>query len=89
MIADTGKVLDATTSNQHDRVLLQIVPFPRYVAGDFHAVGQLDAGHFTQRGVGLFGGLREDAKADASLLRARFQRGAGGLVSGLLTALSY
>ena len=35
VVANTGEVTDATAANQDDRVLLEIVTFPRDVGGHF------------------------------------------------------
>src|SRR5690348_16471795 len=54
VIADPGEILDASAADQDHRVLLEIVPNPRDVRGDFLAVGQPDAGDFAQRRIRLF-----------------------------------
>src|SRR5215813_4690783 len=44
VIADAGEVLHAASPDQHDRVLLQIVPDPGDVRRHLEAVGQPDPG---------------------------------------------
>ena len=39
VIAHTWQVLDSTAPYQDDRVLLQVVAFPRNVRGYFHSIG--------------------------------------------------
>src|SRR5699024_12594376 len=71
------------------------------IGGDFVAVGETDTGDLPQRGVGLLGGGGTNGGADASLLGRRqiggtvlqgvhtfLQRGSGGLVGDLLSALA-
>src|SRR5215472_1310505 len=48
VIAHAGKVLDAASTDKHDRVLLQVVSNTRDVRGHFDAVGQTHAGYFAQ-----------------------------------------
>src|SRR5947208_5836797 len=55
VIADSGEILDAAAANQHDRMLLQIVPHAGYISGYFDSVGQTHAGHFSQSRIGLLG----------------------------------
>jgi hypothetical protein len=69
VISDSGKVLDATTAYQDDRVLLQVVAFARNVSRHFHAVGKSDSGYLAQGGIGLLGSLRSHLNTDAPLLR--------------------
>src|SRR5262249_302986 len=49
VVADTGEILDTASANQHDRVLLQIVPDTGDVRGHFDPVGQANARDLTQR----------------------------------------
>src|SRR5262245_57559172 len=74
LVAHAREVLDAASADQHDRVLLQVVPDARDVAGDLHAVREAHAGDLAQRGVRL---LRRDgvhARAHAALLRRAAER---------------
>jgi hypothetical protein len=74
VVTYTRKVLDTTTTDQHDAVLLEVVAFARDVSVDLFRVGETYTGHLTHSGVRLFrrGGVH--TYADTSLLRARIQR---------------
>ena len=48
MVANPREVLDAPTADQHDGVLLQIVPDARDVSGHFNTIGESDTGYFAQ-----------------------------------------
>src|SRR5262249_50727237 len=48
VVAYARQVADATAADKHDRVLLEVVSFPRDVRGYLNAVGQADAGHLAQ-----------------------------------------
>src|SRR3954464_4819787 len=69
VVAHAGEVLDAAAADEHDRVLLQVVAFAADVADHLEAVGQAHLRHFPERGVGLLGRRRIDARAHAALLR--------------------
>ena len=73
MVTNTRKILNTTTADQHDRVLLQVVALTRDVARDFDPVREPDARDFSQRRVRLLRCLREDPDTDAALLRAVLQ----------------
>src|ERR1700730_3991146 len=68
VVADAGDLLDAAAADQHHRVLLEIVPDPGDVGGHLDLAGQPDAGHLAEGRVGLLGGGRVDAHADATAL---------------------
>ena len=51
VVTNAGKVLDATPAHQHDRMLLQVVPFTGDVSVDFATIGQAHAGDLAQRRV--------------------------------------
>src|ERR1043165_5775768 len=53
VVLDRRQVLDPAAANQHDRVLVEVVPDPRDVGRDLHLVGQADACDLAQRGVRL------------------------------------
>src|SRR5512136_866896 len=53
MVPNPRQILDASTSHQHHRVLLQVVPFAPDVGGDFLSVAHADARDFPQRRVRL------------------------------------
>ena len=75
VVAHARQVLDTTATDEHDRVLLEVVTLAADVGGDLESVGQAHAGDLTQGGVGLLGGRRIDAGADAALLRTGLQGG--------------
>ena len=70
-VPDTTEVLRTAAVHQHDRVLLQVVPFPGDVTGDLDARGEPDARDLPQGGVGLTGRDGPDTSADATPLRVR------------------
>lgn len=45
VVADTRQVFDATASNQHDRMLLEVMALTADVGSDFYPVGQADPGN--------------------------------------------
>jgi hypothetical protein len=75
VVTNAGKIADTTTTDEHDRVLLEVVPFARDVNRDFLGVGKSHAGDFPERRVGLLGGHRADLKTHATLLRAAVKHG--------------
>src|ERR1700733_7157077 len=88
VIADTGEVANAAPTDEHDRVLLQVVADARDVGGDLDLRGQTDTGHLAERRVGLLGRGRVHANADATPLRASPKRAGLGLVCRLGAALA-
>src|SRR3954468_9638727 len=53
LVAHARKVLDATATHEHHRVLLEVVALARDVGRDFHAVRKPDAGDLAKRRVRL------------------------------------
>src|ERR1700704_6159561 len=74
VVADTGEVLDAATTDQDDRVLLEVMPDPGDIGGDLLAGGEAHARDLPKRRVRLLGGGRIDTHADAPPLRGALQR---------------
>src|SRR5262245_7120623 len=74
VITDPGKVLHAAATDEHDRMLLQVVPHPGDVGRHLDAVRQPYARDLAQRGIRLLRRRGEDARADAPLLRAGDER---------------
>src|ERR1039457_1637842 len=70
VVANTGEVTNAASTNQHDRVLLEVVTDARDVGRDLDLGGQADTGHLAERRVGLFGRGRVHADADPAALGA-------------------
>src|ERR1700730_5343632 len=89
VIANAREILDAATTNQDQRMLLQIVADTRNVRRDLDAVGQPHAGHFSQRRVRLLWRLGEDTHADAALLRAVLQGRTLRLADDLLPSVPH
>ena len=77
MVTDAREVLDAAAADHDGRVLLEVMPFPADVGGDFVAVGQTDTGILPEGGVRLLRGHGADTGADAPLL-------GGGLIAAAL-----
>src|SRR5437867_1813364 len=75
VIADAGQILHSAAANQHERVLLQVVPDAGDVGRHLDPVGEPHARDLAQRRVRLLRRLGEDAHADAALLRADLQGG--------------
>src|SRR4029077_14282334 len=72
VVLDRRQVLHSTAGDEHDRVLLEVVPDARDVGRDLHLVGQAHAGDLAQGGVRLLRRHGPNLQADASLLgRAR------------------
>src|SRR5438309_718487 len=70
VIAHARQILNATASDEHDRVLLQVVADTRNVSRNFNPVREPDARDFSQRRVRLLRCLGIDTSTDPSLLRA-------------------
>src|SRR4051794_16766753 len=77
VIADARKVLYTTTTNQHNRMLLKVMPNARDISSDFDSVGQTHTSNLPQRRIRLLRGGSVHASADTTLLRAALQRRAG------------
>src|SRR5262245_14862789 len=70
LVADTGQVADTTPADEHDRVLLQVVPDTRDVGGDLDLAGQPDTRHLAESRVRLLRCGRVDTRAHTAALRA-------------------
>src|SRR5699024_5868466 len=88
LVADTGQVLHTAATNEHNRVLLQVVALTGDVRGDLHAAGELDTGDLAQGRVGLLRGGGVHASAHATPLRAPLERRGLGLRGLVLAALT-
>ena len=69
MVTNAGKILNLTTTDQHNRVLLQVVSFTRYVGQNLKSIRQPYPGHFTKRRIWLSGRNCSNLNAYTSLLR--------------------
>src|SRR5581483_1942271 len=74
LVAEARQVLHSTAADQHDGVLLQVVPLTRDVRADLHRVRQTHARDLAQSRVRLLRRGRVHARADAALLRRPAQR---------------
>src|SRR3954451_23952309 len=81
LVAHAGQVLDAAAADEHDRVLLEVVPLAGDVGGDLDAAGDADASHLAQSRVRLLRRGGVDARADAAAL------GRGDLLLAALAGL--
>ena len=70
VVANTWEVANASPTDEHDRVLLEVVADTGDVGGDLDFRGQTDTGHLAERRVGLLGRGRVHANADSAALRA-------------------
>ena len=86
VVTNTGKVLDATPAHQHDRVLLQVVPFTGDVGVDFAAIGQAYTSHLAQRRIWLLRRRGKNAQTHTAPLGRAHQ--VGGFRSRLLAFTS-
>src|SRR5438067_10194723 len=74
LVPEARQVLDAAAADEHDRVLLEVVPLAGDVGADLHAVRQADTRDLAESRVRLLRGGRVDARADAALLRRAAER---------------
>src|SRR3954465_10303651 len=81
LVAHARQVLDAAATDEHDRVLLEVVTLARDVHGDLDAARDAHAGHLAQSRVRLLGRGGVDARADAAAL------GRGDLLLAALAGL--
>ena len=70
VVSDTRQVFDATASDQHHRVLLEIMALTTDVGGDFYSVGQADSSDLSKGRVGLLRSHGTHLDADTPPLRA-------------------
>src|SRR5512137_952453 len=88
VVADAGEVLHAAATDEHHRVLLEVVPDAGDVARDLEPVGESDPGHLPEGRVGLLGRGRVDPRGHAALLRRLHERRSLPLGLELLSALA-
>src|SRR5690606_10621934 len=88
LVAHTGEVLHTAATNEHDRVLLQVVALTRDVGRDLDATGELDTSDLAQCRVGLLRSGGVHAGAHTTTLRAPLERRTLGLRDLVLAALS-
>src|SRR6185312_16678133 len=68
VVTHARKVLDATTADEDNRVLLQVVAFAADIAGHLIAVREAYAADLPESRVRLLRRRRVDARADTTLL---------------------
>src|SRR3954469_5308600 len=88
LVADTGEVFHPAAADEHDRVLLEVVPDARDVRRDLDAAGEPDTSHLAQCGVRLLRRRRVDARTDAAALGAALERRRLGLAELRFAALT-
>src|SRR5690606_36621453 len=71
---DAGEVADATATDEHDRVLLQVVALAGDVGRDLDAARQADTGDLAERRVRLLGCCRVHTGAHAATLGRSLER---------------
>src|SRR5207245_9807457 len=77
VVTHAGEILHTAPADQHDGVLLQVVPDPGNISGYFDSVGEPHAGHFPQRRIRLLRGRSVYSSTNAALLRAAIERRTG------------
>jgi len=70
VIPDARKVLHTPSPDEHNRVLLKVVPLTGDVGIHLNTVGKPNPGYFSQGGVRFLGGQRPHTGADPPFLRA-------------------
>src|SRR5262245_1307504 len=88
VITHAWQILDTSSANQNDRVLLEVVPDTRDVRSYFNLIGQPDARNLAQSRVRLFRRLGLDLHTNSASLRAGLERRARCLVFDLLTSFA-
>src|SRR5262245_41078562 len=88
LVADTGQVLHPAATDEHDRVLLEVVAHARDVSSDLDATRQAHAGDLAEGGVRLLRRGGVDARADAAALRRALEGRRLGLRRLVLAALA-
>jgi hypothetical protein len=69
VVAYPRQVLYTPATNQHHRVLLQVVPLARNVGRHLNTIGQTNTGNLAKGRVRLLGSSGFDLSADTSFLR--------------------
>ena len=87
MVAHPVQILNPTSTQKNDAVLLECVPFVRDVGNHLVARGKPNLGHFTNGGVRLLRGSGRDLYANPSAEGAGLKCRGFGL--GLLEATTF
>lgn len=88
VIADTRKILNTSTADKDDRVLLQIVSDTGDVSCNFNSVAQANTSNFAKSRIRLLRSDSHNTSANAAFLRARLKRGSFSLVCNRLSTFS-
>ena len=88
VIANTGQVFNATTSNKDNRVFLQVVTDSGDVGRNLNPIGQSHTSHLAQCRIRFLWSLRIDTCANATLLGRTLERRASRFVLDLLAAFA-
>lgn len=70
VVAYAREVAYAAAADEDDGVFLEVMFFAGDIGSDLFAVGETDAGDFSEGGVGFLWGHGLDLEADAAFLRA-------------------
>ena len=74
MISNPRQILHTSSTNKHDRMLLEVMSHSRDVSGDFNASCQTNSGNFPQCGIRLLGCCGIYPQAHPTPLRTTIQR---------------
>src|SRR5262245_15954154 len=88
LVTNAREILHTAAANQHDRVLLEVVPDTRDVRGDLDLASQLHASDLAQCRVRLLRRGRVNARTHAAALGAALERGRLRLAALGLAALA-
>jgi hypothetical protein len=89
MIPYTREILNASTTDKNNRMLLKIMSYPRDISSNLYAGRQPNSGNLPQGRIGLLGCRRIYAGTNASFLGTPFKcRGIGFLLNSL-SSFSY
>jgi hypothetical protein len=88
VIANSRQVFHTPSSNQNNRVLLEVMAYAGNISCDLNAVGQPDARDFTQCRIRFLWGLCIDTRAYTSFLRRALEGRTGCLVLNSLAAFA-
>jgi hypothetical protein len=87
VIANTRKILNTTTANEHDRVLLEVMSDTGNVCGYFNTIAKANTGNLAECRVRFLGRYGHDASAHTAALGASLESRTLGPVLDLLAAL--
>lgn len=88
MIANTRKILYTSTTDENDRVLLEVVSNTRDVSCNFNSIAQANTSNLAKSRIRLFRSDSHNTCANATFLWARLKRGSFSLISHRLSTFS-